>query len=408
MWDVLLRPTSVEETNQRNVLVDGIGIGLASGAGTFLSVLLVRLGASNIEVGLLTSLPALTGMIMAIPIGEYLSRQRNVVPWYSLSRFLYLLSYPLIGLILFIQSDHLPLVIISLWALATVPQTVVTVLMTVVMGAVAGPKGVMTLMSRRWFLISLVQTLTIVLVGWLLEVFDFPVNYQVVFIGSFAGTILSFWFSRDIRLPINTRSMERRSIGVTLRDYASTLRSNRRFVNFLSSQFVFRLGINMAVPLFPIFWVRNALANDAEIGAINGAMTLAALGAYFIWTRLSQLRGSRWVLTVSSVVIAAYPLATALTTQVWQLIVVAALGGFFIAGVDLVFFDVTLKTCPSDRQASFIGMYQTTVSIATFVAPIVGTTLLGVIGIVPTLMIASAIRLGGAVLMRLLKVGQED
>jgi hypothetical protein len=407
MWDVLLRPTSVEETNQRNVLLDGFGIGLASGVGTFLSVLLVRLGASSFEVGLLTSLPALTGMIMAIPIGEYLSRQRNLVPWYSLSRFLYLTIYPLIGLILFIQSDHLPLLIISLWALATVPQTVVTVLFTVVMGAVAGPQGVMTLMSRRWFLLSLVQTLTIVLVGWLLDIFAFPVNYQLVFIGSFAGTLLSFWFSRDIRLPIRAQSVSRRSLGATLRDYSSTLRSSRRFVNFLSSQFVFRTGLSMAVPLFPIFWVRNALANDAQIGAINGAITLASLGAYFIWTRLSQVRGERWVLTVSSVAIAGYPLATALTTQVWQLVVVAALAGFFVAGVDLVFFDVALKTCPSDRQASFIGIYQTTVYVATFVGPMVGTTLLDSIGIVPTLMIASAIRLGGAVLMRLLKVGQE-
>ena len=75
LWDVLLRPKTLDENNQRNVLVDGIGVGLASGVGTFLSVFLVRLGASSFLVGLLTALPALAGILLAtwacFPLGAY-------------------------------------------------------------------------------------------------------------------------------------------------------------------------------------------------------------------------------------------------------------------------------------------------------------------------------------------------
>src|SRR5262245_23388329 len=82
----LTRPANAQERNVRNVLIDGIGVGLVTGVSTFLSVFLVRLGASPFLVGLLTSMPALTGIFLAIPIGRLLERQRNIVPWYSRAR----------------------------------------------------------------------------------------------------------------------------------------------------------------------------------------------------------------------------------------------------------------------------------------------------------------------------------
>ncbi len=82
MWrlqKLLAPPTSLYERNARNVMVDGIGVGLVSGIATFLSVFLVRLGASNVQVGLLTAMPALVGALCAIPLGQFLGRQRNLV-----------------------------------------------------------------------------------------------------------------------------------------------------------------------------------------------------------------------------------------------------------------------------------------------------------------------------------------
>ena len=84
------QPASVEQRNTRHVLIDGIGVGIVSGVATFLSVFLVRLGASSFLVGLLTSMPALTGILLALPVGRMLERQRNIVPWYSRARVLVL------------------------------------------------------------------------------------------------------------------------------------------------------------------------------------------------------------------------------------------------------------------------------------------------------------------------------
>ena len=150
----LSHPRSVEERNVRNVIVDGIGVGIASGIGTFLSVFLVRLGASSFQVGLLTAMPAMTGMLLAIAVSRFLERQRNIVPWYSRARFLVLFSYVLTGVIPFIFRDQAPNAIIAVWALATLPQTIVNVAFTVVMSQVAGPNRRYYLMSRRWSILG--------------------------------------------------------------------------------------------------------------------------------------------------------------------------------------------------------------------------------------------------------------
>jgi len=76
--------------------------------------------------------------------------------------------------------------------------------------------------------------------------------------------------------------------------------------------------------------------------------------------------------------------------------------------VNLVFFDVLLGTCPAERQTAYIGMYQTTVYIAGLLAPMVGTALASAVGIVPALVLGTALRLAGFVLMAMLGVGKAE
>jgi hypothetical protein len=406
LWDVLLRPATTEQRNQRNVLIDAIGVGITAGVGSFLSVFMVRLGATDFQVGLLTAMPALTGMLLAMPVGEFLARKRNIVPWFARSRFLVLICYVLTGLVPFFITNRAPGAIILIWALATLPQTLVTVGFTVVMGGVAGPAGRFTLMSRRWAILGLANSLTVLIVGQMLQWFQFPLNYQVVFIGSAVGALISVIFSSSIKLPPQEVVASRRGLIDTFRGHSGTLRQNRPFVNFTASQFVFRWGMALALPLLPIYWVKNAGATDQQISAINFASTMTMMAAYFLWSRIILTRGKRWVLLVSALGVSFYPALTAVTLQPQILVIWAGLAGLFVAGVDLVFFDIVLSTCPADEQAAYVGMYQTTVYVATFLAPLAGTALSTAIGIVPALILASVLRFAGFGLMARLGVGR--
>src|ERR1700694_5434802 len=91
----------IQSQNVRRVLIDGIGVGIASAAAPYLPVFLARLGADNFAVGLLTSMPALAGLIFAVPIGQFLSRQKNIVPCYSDVLFFGPLCYSVTGIVPF-------------------------------------------------------------------------------------------------------------------------------------------------------------------------------------------------------------------------------------------------------------------------------------------------------------------
>jgi hypothetical protein len=404
-----VRPTDVSDRNIRNVLIDGIGVGIVSGVGTFLSVFLTRLNASSLLVGLLTSLPALTGVLLAVPVGSFLERQRNIVPWYSRARVWVLGSYALFGVLPFLlPQSAVPIAVIAIWALVTIPSTIVNVAFTLVMSGVAGPSRRMYLMSRRWSTLGVTTSLTVVLVGLALERISFPLNYQVIFIASFAGGVLSYMFSRAIVLPDNTTAALRhqQGLGARLREGWQGLLATPAFARFVGCSFVFRCGIAMALPLFPLYWVRNLHASDSQIGFISTVNSGVLLIAYFAWASWARRYGPGRVLLLTSAGMALYPLATALTPVVAPLVLYAGIAGFCAAGNDLVNFDLLLSTCPSEHQATYVGFYQTTQNLALFLMPLFGTLLADAIGLSAALIVAALLRFAGALLFLALGVGQ--
>jgi hypothetical protein len=91
----------VVKSNFRNVQIDAVGTGLANAAAPFLPVFLTHLNASSFQVSLLSSMPAFTDLLLAIPLGRFLQRQTNIVKWFSIARLVVITSYALTGAIFF-------------------------------------------------------------------------------------------------------------------------------------------------------------------------------------------------------------------------------------------------------------------------------------------------------------------
>jgi hypothetical protein len=194
--------TPVQKRNFTTIQIDAIGVGLASAASPFLPVFLARLGATNLQVGLLTAMPGFTGFLLAILVGRFLQSRTNIVPWFSTSRLLVLSAYAATGLAPFIVPDeYLIFTILGIWAAATVPQTAVAVAFSVVMNAAAGPTLRYELMSRRWSILGFTNAIAVAIAGQVLNMLGFPFNYQVVFISLSLGGLVSYYYSSRIELP---------------------------------------------------------------------------------------------------------------------------------------------------------------------------------------------------------------
>ena len=387
-----------QRKNFRYVQIDAIAIGLTSAAAPFLPVFLARLGASNFQIGLLTALPGFTGLLLAVFIGRFLQNRRNIVPWFSASRLLVVSAYAATGLAPFIvPEEYLIVTILAIWALATIPQTALAVCFSVVMNAVAGPDHRFDLMSRRWSILGLTNAITVAVAGQVLELFNFPINYQVVFTGLSIGGLLSFYFSSRIALPDSQPppALPGRTTRQRVREYFRLVLAHTDFINFSIRRFVFQFGMLLAVPLLPIYYVREVQASDAWIGYISTAQTATLLVGYFLWPRQSRRRGSRFVILCTTLGLSLYPALVAATQNEALIVVLAGLSGIFQAGLELVFFDELMKTVPVEYSATFVSLAQSMTYLATVLAPLVGTWLSDQVGLAGALLFSTFVRLFG-------------
>jgi hypothetical protein len=391
----------IQKHNFRYVQIDAIGVSIANVAAPFLPVFLTRLGASNFQVGLLTSMPGITGLVLAILVGRFLQTRTNIVPWYSLSRLLVISCYALTGLLTFaLSKEYAIIATLAIWAFATLPQTALAVAFSVVMNAVAGPEGRYALLSRRWAIFGLTTVVMTFFVTRTIDLLEFPYNYALMFLGLSLGGLISFYFSRKIKLADQTPLVLASSSSAfdSARGYFSLIRGAPAFTSFATKKFVYYSAIMLSQPIMPLFFVREVKATDSQIGTITMAMTIVMLAGYFIWPWSSRNFGGRFVLLATTFGMIFYPALTAATPQVPLIIIYAAIAGLFQAGLDLVFFDELMKTVPQEYSATFVSLVQSMQYFSAIVAPLVGTWLADYIGLGGALWVSAGLRLLGFLL----------
>ena len=391
----------IQKRNFRYVQIDAIGVSISNVAAPFLPVFLTRLGASNFQVGLLSSMPGVTGLILAIFVGRFLQTRTEIVPWYSLSRLLVILCYALTGILTLVVSEQLVIIAtLVIWAFASIPQTALAVAFSVVMNAVAGPEGRYALLSRRWAIFGITGVIGTFIVTRLIDLISFPLNYAIMFIVLSLGGFFSFYFSRKIQLPeqVPPPMPDMRSPVQNFRNYISLLRENPVFLSFSTKRFVYFSALVLSQPIMPLFLVRDVKATDGQIGTVNMTLTLVMLVGYFLWPRVSRRRGGRFVLLATTLGMTLYPALSAATPQINLIIFYAGIAGLFQAGLDLVFFDELMKTVPPEYSATFVALAQSMQYLAMIVAPLLGTWMADHIGLDGALWLSAGLRLIGFLL----------
>lgn len=391
----------IQKLNFRYVQIDAVGVSIANVSAPFLPVFLTRLGATNFQVGLLSSMPGVTGLVLAILVGRFLQTRRDIVPWYSLSRLMVILCYALTGILTLAISERFVIIAtLAIWAFATLPQTALSVAFSVVMNAVAGPEGRYALLSRRWTIFGLTGVVGTFIVTRVIDLVQFPLNYAIMFLVLSLGGFFSYYFSRKITLPENNPPPMPKSANARegIQNYLELLRGNPVFVSFASKRFVFLSALALSTPIMPLFLVREVHASDAQIGTINMTATLVMLFGYYLWPIISRKRGGRFVLLATTLGSVLHPALSAANPHVNMIIMYAGISGFFQGGLDLVFFDELMKTVPAEYSATFVALAQSMQYLSTIVAPLFGTWVANYIGLGGALFLSAGLRLLGFLL----------
>ena len=394
--------TRLQRHNFNIMQMDALSVGIVMGVQPFLSVFLTRLGATNFQVGLLSSIPGFVGLFLSLAMGRFLQSRENIVPWYAGTRLIRILKYGLAGAISFVLPDIYAIpAILGWWVISSVPDTMLSVCFNVTMNAVAGPKGRYSFLSRRWSIIGLVGAMMALIAGQLLVAVPFPLNYEIAFI-SFASVsgLLSYYFVRRYSLPSEADSTSQldgndKSNAVSLRAVVSLVWGNRPFRTFLTKRLVYILGSWLVMPLFSLYYVRVVGASDAWISWFATAEKLALLVGYAFWPRLRMRKGGRFVLICATLGMSLYPILVASTQRLEILVILSGIAGLFGAGSKLVLFDELMKTVPPEHSATFVGVSMTLQNLMSVVGPLFNTKLADYIGLGWALVVGAGVRLLG-------------
>ena len=406
----LWNAASAPNWNIRHLYLDTAWQGvMAAGISTYLSIFVVRLGASNLYVGLLTALPALVAALLAVPVGTLVEGRDNPVAVSNRFRTVLRFCYLLVALVpFFLGGGDAALAIVLIWGLSSIASVALSPPWYAVIAAIVPPRIRPYVNGNRWALVSIITAATVPLFGKLLDSVSFPANYQIVFFASFVTGLVSVYHFGQIRLPKVTAGDRppRPGFVQSLAALRRSLATSYEFRRFVAGSVVYQLGTYLAAPLFAIYWVHNLQASNTLIGLRTSAAYGILVLGYVIWGRVAVRLGHRRVLIACGIGTSVYPVLTALVPNASWLIPVAMLWGAFAAGIDIAFFECLLRSAPAGHVETFSAVSTTVTNITCFIAPIAGTLLADALGIQIALVAAGVLILVGAMLFYVLGVGR--
>lgn len=363
--------TSVR-TSLRSSTLDGVFATIFSGVtgGILLTNFLLELGATSVEIGLLSSIPMFVNLLQ--PLGAYLADRTTSRHWYGLcvfglSRLLWVILLVLIAGIGDSQAGHHYLVI----------ATLVIVLLTHLLGSLGSASWfswMAVLVPRRlrgrYFGIrnsaaNLINLICVPLMGLGVSAWQGGTiqGYSIVlFVGIVAGMgSLLFQFSM---VDVNPQAQLPERKNITNQDATapgSQWFQDANFLRFLLYFVAWMFSVNLSAPFFNLYMLDN-LHLDVSLVTLYGSLTAGAnLLMLVMWGKLADRIGNRPVLLSVGILAAVMPLFwlgtgdNSTSAWVWLPLIHLLSGGTW-AAIDLCSNNIQMNIAPAKSQAVYFAI----------------------------------------------------
>jgi MFS family permease len=352
---------------------------------------ITMLGATNYQVGLISSLPPLMALIMTIPAAILINRaqaqKRLVAMSVLLARLMFLL---IIGIVyLPSPSTHAWLFLVVI-AIMSLPNTVANVGWQAFISALIEESKRGAFFSDRNRLLTIVGLISTLLIGIVMKDASSSVTaYQLLFGVAFCfGMLEVYLLMKHEEEPVKTDglSVKKKNMDWSIFKY-------KNYVSFLIAALFFNFTWQMAWGIFNIYHVRYVGVTIFWVSMFAVGSMLAQFLSFPLWKKWAEKRSNTLVFVWAAVGMATTPFLTVLSTNLYYIALVQTSSGFFLAGIVLLLFNLLLEQSPNHVRTYCITTYNVLLSIVAFVAPQIGIWLLEQLGVEVAMYINSTLRL---------------
>ncbi|NPV80164.1 MAG: MFS transporter [Firmicutes bacterium] len=381
------RRSPVEE-NVRYNIYNGVAALISINLVTpFLGIFALRIGATNTEVGLLSALPALVSLVLALPAATLVDRcpdhKHFTVQTILLARFLYV---PL-ALVPLFASEWRPTVLLLMVGVMTIPQALLNVAWQSLIGSVIPPEVRADAFAERSIWMTLSGMAAALFGGWVMDALRFPIGYQLAFVTAFFAGVAEAYFLNSLR-PFSTDKEEdhrdraycrskgihqRRGIIISVVEEWHRVRSNQPYFRFLLATLYFHFAWMGAWPLFTIYRVEYLHADNVWMSLSVMAGSLGSVVFFRLWSRFSKRRGYKAALSWSAAGLALTVVIWIFVKDLWLATFLDFWGGAVTAGINLGLLNRLLEVASKEHHTTDVAYYNITVQLAATVAPVLWT-----------------------------------
>jgi MFS family permease len=362
---------------------------LSAGA-SFNSAFALRLGASNSDIGLLTSIPALLAIIVSIPAGRIIQNLEHRKPWVVGSLAIHRGAFIFLVLLPFLAGTSLPLGPISVWVLILIgiPAYFFNIGFIPMLADTVSEERRAAVFSGRQVVYNAAVSVLIFGLGQWLKYAAYPMNYQVMLLVGVLTSFVSIYYLIQIKVP-DHKKQPGDKLPVTLVGELKAIRQSLTdtpgFGHMVRNTFFQALGLWVASPLYILYFVKTLKADESWLGLNGTIVSIVTIFAYMIWRRWMSRIGEPLTLKITIVIAGAYPLLVGLSPSLTLILMAGAFYAFFQAGVGLSHLNTLLRVIPEDARPQYTAYYTALMNAGAFVAPLVGIQLSNIFGLAPTL-----------------------
>ena len=396
-------PSRILRSNFRALYADIFGYGILAGSTlAFLNVYVARLGASNIEMGMLSAGPALISLFLSMPISRWLERHPLIRVTY-LSSIGFRLGYVIMVIVPWLLPPPTQIwSYVLLVLLMSIPGTLLAIGFSATLVQVVPPDWRAHVIGRRNALMAFSMTVTSLICGQLLDGITFPFNYQIVFMIGVVGAGLSTIYLGRIQ-PIGLAPVPamiqpaRLASGRALR--IDLLRGP--FGPLLGAYLLFYLAQAMPVPLFAKMQVDVLQLSDGAISVGTAAFNACMLIGSLHLARLTRRHDHRRVFVAGALLYGTYPLLHGLAQNSVLFFAASVFGGLVTGVMGGAQVNRLMERVPPDDLPAHMALNNMALNTALLIGSILGPLLADRLGLREAILISAALRvLAGVALAR--------
>lgn len=392
--------SSQAKRNFYHFYADVIWFGVMNGSVlSFLAVYATRIGANAQQIGLINAAPAIMALLFSLPFGAWIepqSKRRATLITALLMRLFY---FPL-----FLIPSRLPVeiqvpLILVMVFLMHIPATGLGVAFNALFAEAIPIQDRAQIAGVRNVFFAIVSIVTSLSCGYILNHFDFPLGYQIVFAIGFFSAGLSTLHLGLIRPPLQEEGgvkfvteKRRGELGIGENEpkkqfgifpikqlHLEIIKSPFRSVLWM--MFSFHFAQFLPLPLFPVFAVKVLGVSDQVISIANAIFFLAMLIISSQVSRLVGRLGNQKITGLGLIFLAGYPFVLSLSHGPLPYLAAHLLGGTGWGLASSTMFNFVLEKAPTETRSAHLAWFNLFANAGILLGSLIGPWVSSMIGI---------------------------